>query len=277
LLILVGTAACSDEGGSASQTTKATTATTEDTGDDAGTSTPTSGAESGAESEVAEICVRYIDCIVATVPEALPAAQAGFGEGSMCWSGSAMMAMQCIDACKNALANSHEAFPTEQKCSVCVEDSECAVEEGEACLGGDCVLLDVCGNGVVEADEICDSGSGCGDDCVSGPECSPLTQVGCGKSVCFYHAQGGLICVNPTGLPGNEAGEGCTDTFDCAARLACIAGEDLSGACASAACCVPYCDLAAPTTCAAGLTCRPLSESLDISEAGTDYLGICVM
>jgi hypothetical protein len=69
-----------------------------------------------------------------TTPNALPDAQAGFGAGSMCWSGSPADAELCGKACTTGLSQYHEMFPDEPACDPCALGGECPSGEGKFLL-----------------------------------------------------------------------------------------------------------------------------------------------
>lgn len=75
------------------------------------------------------MCELYIECIANTTPNELPEAQAGFGEGSTCWSGTPADAELCGTACATGLEQYHEMFPDEPTCDPC-QITECAAVEG---------------------------------------------------------------------------------------------------------------------------------------------------
>ncbi|MCY1009426.1 hypothetical protein OV079_28460 [Nannocystis pusilla] len=131
-----------------------------------GSSSNETDTATGAESEEPrEICDRYLVCIAAVAPSGLPAAQMGFGDDGSCWQGSDKDAQLCIDACDAGLEMYHELFPDQAKCDLCQGHDDCDQAAGELCYQGECTVT-TCGNGVVEAEEICDSARpDCDADC----------------------------------------------------------------------------------------------------------------
>ena len=98
----------------------------EPTGGDSGGVDPT-GAVPGVPSEV---CQDYIKCIAVTTPGELPDTQAGFGEGSICWSGTPADAELCGTACATGIEQQHEVFPDEPACDPCALGGECPTGDG---------------------------------------------------------------------------------------------------------------------------------------------------
>jgi hypothetical protein len=86
------------------------------------TGDPTTG---GAAGDPYKTCQDYISCIAVTTPNGLPDAQAGFGEGSMCWSGTPADAELCGKACATGLDQYHGMFPAEPACDPCKLGADC--------------------------------------------------------------------------------------------------------------------------------------------------------
>jgi hypothetical protein len=264
--------------GSASASTTATTGTTGEP--DGTTGEPTTGA-GGVDGK--EACDRYIECVSVTNPNGLPDAQDGFGDDSNCWKDPEDAAL-CIQACMTALGQSHEAFPAEPKCYTCLSDAEC--NPGDRCLKGGCTSTD-CGDGIVQAEEMCDGQEGCDDDCLGGPECNPLTDLGCqfpDRCHLTYGFEDALIgeCAdygnNETGY-GTGCGED-PDTFDyiiCSAGLECVPVANANFQCAGfSGCCTPFCDLGAPS-CPDNFKCTPYANVMQQTvEPALTFLGVCV-
>ncbi len=265
---------CND-GSSATMSQTETSATTATQGGE--TTTPTSGGastdgETGGGASHA-VCDRYLACIAATIPEALPAAQQGYAENGTCWQAGVDAAQLCITACRTGLEKTHELYPDEPACSECALDDECDAGSGEVCASaGVCVALCVdqlpggcvcrvdadcgaehvcveeacqtsltCGDGKVGADEICDGQDGCDADCAGPLQCNPLTNLGCSAGqVC--HIDGTCKDV-PGALPG--AGEACQyqpKQATCAVGHVCEMGYYQQD-CAYDGCCVQLCNL----------------------------------
>ncbi|WAS91522.1 hypothetical protein [Nannocystis punicea] len=80
------------------------------------TGEPTTG---GDGADPFKTCQDYVNCIAVTTPNGLPDAQAGFGEGSACWSGTPADAELCGKACMTGLEQAHDMFPDEPACDPC--------------------------------------------------------------------------------------------------------------------------------------------------------------
>ncbi len=236
------------------------------------TSTSESQPTTGGDVSRAE-CEAYLACIAATMPEALPAAQAGYGEDGLCWKGSASEIENCLTACEVGREKNHELFPEEEACFLCTTNEDCSV--GETCFKGSCAMG--CGDGRVEGNEICDSEESCDEDCLGPLDCTPLGNVGC---------QPGFTCtlvVVPNGdtvfgecydfvesAPGR--GEVCENR--CEGGLFCAPADSLA-ACPGDACCTDWCDLGAPEICPQGTVCTKWEFSVDIHPS-LAYLGVCI-
>src|SRR5690606_25366152 len=145
------------------------------TGGSGGTASGTGGT-GGEDGE--ERCQRYIECISVTAPAELPAAQEGFGAGSLCWTQGPQEAQVCADACEVGLEQLHKAHPEEPKCYECTSDGQCDQAAGELCFVNRCQPTP-CGDGIVDPGEVCDGTSWCEEDCRGGAVCSPLTGAPC--------------------------------------------------------------------------------------------------
>lgn len=77
-----------------------------------------------------KVCQDYINCIAVTTPNQLPDAQAGFGEGSTCWSGTPADAELCGKACATGIEQYHDMFPEEPACDPCTLGAECTNTQG---------------------------------------------------------------------------------------------------------------------------------------------------
>jgi hypothetical protein len=248
--------------------------------------TDTGIATSGGEPSH-EICDRYVKCIAATMPDALPPAEAGFGEGGTCWEGGTEAAQLCIEGCRTGLQQYHNAFPDELKCYACMSDAECDVDAGEFCFEGSCGTS-ACGNSIVEAGEICDSQPLCFPDCQGPADCSPVTGAGCTDSqYCGYSfsPQGNSMfeaaCKMP---PKTELGvdADCTTASNdvrCAGGLTCVEGSKLAANCKFEYCCTPFCDITIANTCPADSVCKfwpDVASNTVYVDEGLDYVGVCV-
>ncbi len=280
LALCISQPACGDDPeGSASDSTSngVTSATSGNTGASASStggmsSGETSGGETGETGETGapeptqEICDRYIDCVSVTSPLDLPAAQDGFGPGSSCWSTGPAAAQQCIDACALALEQAYDNYPEEPKCHLCQADEECNQGAGQYCVDGRC-LRSICGDGLLQADEMCDGQDGCSEDCLEGANaaCNPLSNVGCEE---------GLLCVAlwPESTPfQDEYGTYCYEENTC---------KEIGQGCAVGELCTVYpggdcltsCDLNDPESCPGGQGCTPVGVP---SGEIIDYLGYC--
>jgi len=262
-----GSASDSTSNGVTSATSGNTSAGSSSTGDTG--SGETGGGETGdtgAPEPTQESCERYVACIGATSPIDLPAAQDGFGPGSTCWTTGPVAAQQCIDACVLGLEQANEAYPEEPKCYICQSDEECAQGVGEYCTGGRC-LRSICGDGILQADELCDGQTQCSDDCMEGDNtvCNPFSDVGC---------EDGMFCTPDRIYDGAEHTQTiCVASIACFSERPCVPGEfcDLLTEDPKAACKVS-CDLNSPESCQDGLQCTPLPFPVG---GIIDYLGYC--
>lgn len=230
----------------------------------------TGGSASGTTGEPAPTradCEKYLDCVAVATPEALPAAQMGFGPDGTCWQGSIESQLQCIDACVSGLESLHQLYPDIAACAECVEDAECSA--GQHCVAGQC-SAPFCGDGFVDVDagEICDEGCA-PSGCDKGPfPCNPFTDAGCAAdeqcSLDYW------TCV-PDNFPPLGDGHACDPNANnfCGHGLVC-ADPDLINGCQSAGCCTLLCDLLAPNECPNGRVC------IDTYGAGT-IVGVCAL
>lgn len=287
---------------------------TEGSGDPTGTS-PTEGetgsGETGSGGQHAP-CERYLLCLAATTPEVLPNAQAGFGESGTCWQGTPAEAAQCVEGCRAGLAQTHAQYPDEPACLPCAFDDECAAGQlcgvagecvtrcvdgepdpceckidtdcgdNEQCAARTCTLKMVCGDGIVEAGEVCDGQAGCDGDCQGPAACTPYANTGCPTGQACQVVDGTPACVD---LPADYAGpgmpcgdQGYSDTYgytdydtDSDPAIIACAGGLWCGPCGdyySDECCQPYCAVDGEP-CMDG-PCVPLGL-----PAPFDYLGVC--
>ncbi|PCC72804.1 hypothetical protein SAMN02745121_01922 [Nannocystis exedens] len=252
------------------------------------TSTGSSTGDTGGPSTHA-ICDRYLACISAAAPGELPAAQMGFGQNGTCWQGSENDAQLCLDACEAGLETFNEAFPDEPKCALCQDHTECDADAGELCDQGKCTVT-TCSDGVVDAEEVCDSQPGYDADCLGPSECNPFSNFGCSESnTCaiqpmytfdeitlarclsypewFFALEGdpcqdfgpdptvcdlGLGCASPALLPDCDPGMG-------------------------KGCCTPLCTLDDPQQCSVNEKCVPYQDASGyILAPELTYLGMCV-
>lgn len=260
--------------------TEGTSVTTGDglTGTDSGTSPDT------GETDPHVICQRYIACISVVAPAQLPEAQMGFGDNGTCWQGSQTDAQLCMDACEAGLTMFNELFPEEAKCALCQDHSECDTAAGELCHLGKCEVT-TCGNGLVEAEEICDLQPNCDLDCQGPQPCNPMSAYGCGQlSICRVASIliDGVPTVNAEcwdSFGTADVGGSCGHENYCAAGLGC-AIKAIHPSCVAPddeGCCAPYCDLGDSKPCTAGLQCVAYEDWSGFSmvpELG--FLGVCV-
>lgn len=246
------------------------------------TDATTSSATGGELSH--EICDRYLKCLAATTPDALPGAQEGFGEDGTCWEGDADAAQLCIDGCRTGLEKYHAAYPDEPMCGVCLSDDECDKDAGEFCFRGSCGTS-ACGNSIVEEGEVCDGQPLCHPNCLGPAECSPATGAPCSetKTCDFYYYHDNIYhadCISPPATP-IQAGEDCSKgsiDFRCGPGLICMGAENLIS-CKSTYCCAAYCDMTMFDTCPAGSVCKFYQDAASGTtyvDEGLDYVGICV-
>lgn len=250
-----------------------------------GSSSNETDTATGAESEEPrEICDRYLVCIAAVAPSGLPAAQMGFGDDGSCWQGSDKDAQLCIDACDAGLEMYHELFPDQAKCDLCQGHDDCDQAAGELCYQGECTVT-TCGNGVVEAEEICDSARpDCDADCQGPSACNPLSGYGCESDACALYPVGGsdpgivAQCAQFTVIPPGEACE-MTSLGLCEPGFACTSPDQLS-TCDPAGqdgCCARLCMLDVAAECADGEACLAYAPPLGyVLPADLAHIGVCV-
>ena len=242
--------------------------------------TATTGADTG-EQDSRAICERYLACISVVAPGELPTAQMGFGSDGTCWQGSESDAQLCLDACMAGLEDFNEVFPEEKKCGLCQEHSECNMAAGELCHLGKCEVT-TCGDGIVQAEEICDSQPNCKPTCQGPQPCNPMSDHGRQNyKGCFpqwdLHEEVVAQCLDM--LDSLVAEDGPCGSDYCELGLGCALTE-LYPACdakVQAGCCAPYCDLGQSNPCRAGRTCVPYLDRTGyplVPELG--FLGVCV-
>jgi hypothetical protein len=244
----------------------------------AGTDSATGGASPH------EVCDRYLTCVAAAAPGSLPVAQMGFGENGTCWQGSEQESQLCLDACEAGLKMYNEIAPDEEKCALCKEHSECDMAAGELCHLGHCEVT-TCGDGIVDAMEVCDSQPDCAPDCQDPLRCNPVSGYGCSAYACTINRKYASMtvtspqCLDHTNLKETEP---CGETVSelCEVGLAC-ASPDLVHTCDSEGkdgCCTRLCVLEAPTQCKASETCVPFVDPNGLQlPAEFSYVGFCVV
>ncbi|MEZ4384907.1 MAG: hypothetical protein R3A79_26490 [Nannocystaceae bacterium] len=237
-LVVTSALACSGSSGEeTASTTNASSTATASTG-----TTDSGGTDTGGLDRA--VCDRYIACVGATTPEALPAAMDGFGPDATCWTQSQSEIDICLSACETGMETAHTVYPDVVECYLCTEDSECDEAAGEKCFLGSC-SVGMCGDGLVQSDELCDGQDGCWGDCLGGAECSPLTGVGCDE---------GELCTMGWSTDIRVICKGLDEVFDCDGVI-CETGEYCRTEGESFLGCYPLCDLNAPQPCPDGLEC----------------------
>lgn len=232
---------------------------------------PTGGGTGEMSGTPYEWCQRYIACLAVTEPNALPEAQAGFGEDSDCWTGTASDAELCQTACLTGIEQHQPLAPEEPACFRCNDDSECDPADDASCIEHRCVPN--CGNGEIEPDEVCDLSFVC-DDCKTGVACSPYTGVGCevGDKCVFSEVGDNVECVAEKDTDVG-VGEVCEDGESCGKGLYCVHKTFFTTyECAGEACCAPYCNLTGPDSCPEGAGCLELFGN---GVPPLDYVGLC--
>ncbi|MCY0991214.1 hypothetical protein OV203_28975 [Nannocystis sp. ILAH1] len=242
------------------------TATATDAGTDTG-SEPTS--TTGGMEPSQATCDQYLECLAATAPAMLPDAQAGFGPMGTCWQGSPETIQQCIDACATGLAQQHALFPDEPKCFECLETGDCP--PGERCTSGTCDPPK-CGDGIVDADEVCDNPAGGCQDC-DAVACNPLTNVGCQANEACQLLHLGDSETFVTCIPGEPLPPGapCPDLGDnCGLGNTCALAEYVPD-CDSTLCCALLCNLQDGNVCPDGHVCVEYVENSPLGN----LVGLC--
>jgi hypothetical protein len=201
----------------------------------------------------------------------------GFGSDGTCWQGNAMDAQLCLDACKSGLTMLNELFPDEPKCSLCENHSECDTAGGELCHLGKCEVT-TCGNGLVDAKDICDSQPMCDADCLGPQPCNPISNFGCeAGEVCYLESAGDPLrmearCLAPPSVVPVDSP--CSAAY-CAAGLGCARTHDICDD--PFGCCAQYCDLAAENPCPDGRTCVTYDIQTSIPVAPElEFVGFCL-
>lgn len=289
LSLAVLASACGDSASEGSVT--GSPSTTSSAGTEGEPTSTGSTTEDTGGSSPREICERYLGCVSLVAPGELPTAQMGFGESGTCWQGSENDAQLCLDACKAGLETFNEAFPDEPKCAICQGHTECDADAGELCYQGKCTVT-TCSDGIVDAEEICDSQPGCDADCLGPSECNPISGYGCTESkTCAIHPeydweeqtlarcliQGdwnfrseGEACQYYT---GSGTGIVCGPGFGCASPTLLPACEPEEGK----GCCTPLCILDDPQQCSGNKKCVPYQDASGYTLAPElSHLGMCV-
>jgi hypothetical protein len=107
------------------------------------------------------------------------------------------------------------------------------------------------------------------------PTCDPLAQD-CGAGLGCFWANNGFNCIFTT--QDLALGEPCGYINDCAAGLGCLTAE-VFPACAGAACCGAWCDVAlgdAPCEIMPGTVCEPFFED-GMAPPGYEQVGVCIL
>jgi hypothetical protein len=108
-------------------------------------------------------------------------------------------------------------------------------------------IVQVCGDGIVGDDEMCDGGAGCRDCMFTDYACNPLNNAGCGAGtrcglITFETETFGCIAPGPGDLAA-ECGFSSANDGDCATDLTCLFNPQ-TPLCDVGNCCVRYCSLA---------------------------------
>jgi hypothetical protein len=284
-----GSSATDTSGMSTGNTTQGSSAEAGATGSVTTTDDPTT--DSGGEPVDGHApCDRYLACVAATTPDALPGAQQGYGEDGTCWQGSAEAAAQCREACRVGLTQLNMMSPDEPECTPCGVDDDCDVAGNELCSsagkcvprcvkgepalecvcrdGGDCREGEecaedrcggaICGDGLVQRGEICDGQEGCDADCAGPLECTPLFNVGCMEGLACN--EGGSCAEGYPEGPGR--GKSCFDEFLCPGGFFCTEQDFL---------CHRYCAVGGDP-CDDGEYCVALEL-----DPPLDYIGACFL
>jgi hypothetical protein len=136
----------------------------------------------------------------------------------------------------------------------------------------------VCGDGIVQDDEMCDGGPGCEDNCAfTSYGCNPLNNAGCMPPL-----RCGLLDYDTEEFgcmpPGRAVlGEACSWTSfedeQCADGLTCLFNPQ-TDYCNVGNCCVEYCNLQMGSAmCSNGATCYQFFQPPDFD--GLEHLGYC--
>lgn len=159
-----------------------------------------------------------------------------------------------------------------QDCTVSLDDGLDGCVAGSVCLGDDagscrahCNTDVDCTDGTCIADPRHDVRH-CADDC------SPFEMSCPGALQCRRQIER-FSCIDARDGDIGGSGEPCVLEGDsgCAEGLMCVSGA-LVPDCASAGCCVTFCDLAGPDTCIAPATC---TSALDAPAPGFESIGAC--
>lgn len=236
----------------------------------------TGGSEGTGEEGGREVCERYLGCVAKVAPAALPGLQMGFSEDGTCWQGSDEDAQRCLAACRAGIDMYSEFFPEQETCR-CQSNSDCA-EAGELCYMGQCTVT-TCGDGIVDAMDVCDGQPGCDEDCMGPARCNPLANFGCPAYGCTIQHEDGVNTAQCQGYTVAEEGAPCGQANRCKLKLGC-ASPELLPACDPKGldgCCARLCQRGEPAQCDEGEVCVPFMDGAGVPLAAElEYVGFCV-
>ncbi|HVK65302.1 MAG TPA: hypothetical protein VM694_12550 [Polyangium sp.] len=102
-----------------------------------------------------EICKRYINCIAAAVPEALPGALDSLGPSGTCWKRTPAEAEACALSCEKGM-EIQAAATSAPECNECLSNADCKDPSKPTCTKsgvcrecdceGPCQIADDCGD-----------------------------------------------------------------------------------------------------------------------------------
>lgn len=206
------------------------------------------------------LCQEFLDCVEVATPEMLSSYYLLYGPEGTCYDIAGLDEEDCWNECEALRKALALAFP---------DVAECGTPN--------------CGNGKLDADEMCDSTDGCTGTCTyedSYFDCSPLTQVGCDPDErCIIQFDGANVhfqCYDSGDTPHADFNEACMSEDSCIPLNAvCEYRED----CIDDYCCTPTCYLGETDepfgTCPPGSQCYSLDELYGGWSAVGDQVGIC--
>lgn len=140
------------------------------------------------------MCRLVVGLVVLCVVSCVKPSAVECGDGRVCPDGYTCIATGCLSPAQIAA------------CSGVADGEECTLELGPGtCLSGGC-FLQVCGNGIVEGDELCDDGNDINDDA-----CNNTCSGECGNGT----LDPGEVCDDGNAVAGDGCSAGCLSDETC--------------------------------------------------------------
>jgi hypothetical protein len=254
-----------------------------DTSSESGLTVDTGSTESETGSDAIDLgpCAAFVKCTSAVLPgDPAEEAEAAYGEDGYCYT--AQSVAQCWADCLTGLEGFAGLYPDEPYCqgAECTSDAECTNPDEPSCWD-DYTCGPRCGNGLLEADELCDSTPACTAACTfEYHECSPLTHAPCAEGAkCFtqphpevpdaYYFTCVPDIVGPAGL-----GEECANQTTCSQEAPLCSESVLD--CPFDFCCTKWCYMGESIedySCPPGAACEDLL--LSGVQPGVEQIGFC--